>query len=191
MTFDNNGDSGDPCGTPGLRGLEVLADQHARTQILANQPQQRLIPNFARYTGHQSIVGHPVEEFRQVHVHGYPVPRLDIALYLLDAVVGGAPGPKAETRRGEVRVEERSQHLRNRLLDHPIDDGRNAQQPFPLSVSLWNLRAPDRGGLIGLVSYRLANARPVVARKRWELLNGHPIDTRSTVVGFHLVPGFA
>ena len=55
-----------------LRGLEVLADQHARPQRFADQPQQRFIVNLARHAGHQGVVIHPVEEFRQVHVHGYP-----------------------------------------------------------------------------------------------------------------------
>jgi len=109
-----------------LRGLEVLADQHARPQIFADQPQQRFIVNLARHAGHQGVGIHPVEEFRQVHVHGYPVPRFEVALDLLDGVVRRAFGPKAEARHREVRVEERAQHLRYRLLDHPIDDGRKA-----------------------------------------------------------------
>jgi hypothetical protein len=104
----------------------------------------------ARHPGHQGIVGAPVEKFRQVHVYGYLEARFDVALYLLDGVVGGAPGPTAKTRRREVRVEERAQPLRDRLLDYPIDDGRNPQQPFPLPVPLRYFRASDRGGLIGI-----------------------------------------
>ena len=55
------------------------------------------------------------------------VARFDVALYLLDGVVRRASGPKAEARRREVRVEERAQHLRHRLLDHPIDDRRDGR----------------------------------------------------------------
>ena len=105
--------------------------------------------------------------------------------------MGGAPGPKAEARRREVRVEERAQHLRDRLLDHPIDDGGNPQQPFPLPVPLRNLRTPDRGRLVRLVSDRLANTCPVFPRKGREVLNGHPVDAGCAVIGFHLAPGVA
>src|SRR5262245_62790112 len=74
---------------------------------------------------------HPVKELFQVHVHHDDAPIGHVFLRLAQGVVRPAPGPEAEARRREGRVQQRFEHLEDRLLHQPIDDRRNAQSALP------------------------------------------------------------
>lgn len=71
-----------------------------------------------------------IEKLGQVQVYRDAIACLDVGLYLPDRLVCLAAGSEAEARYREGRPEDRCQHLRDGLLDDPVQDGRDAQQPF-------------------------------------------------------------
>ena len=62
----------------------------------------------------------PVEELLQVHVHHDPPPSLHVRCAVNDRVVRTAPRPKAVAVLAEGRIQNRLQHLQQRLLDQPV-----------------------------------------------------------------------
>ena len=60
--------------------IELVVDNPS-SQIPGNQSQQTLVPNLAAKVRHQQVVIDPVEELRQVHIHGKASPFLENALY--------------------------------------------------------------------------------------------------------------
>jgi hypothetical protein len=178
-------------GAPVVRRLETLADQPPRAPRLAEQPSPRLIADLARYPRPQGSVVDPVEELRQVAVHRSPLPRVERALERRDGVVGRASGPKAQARRGDLRVKERPPPLGKGWRDQPVHGRGHSSPPLALAVALGTLRAPHGRGLGPRGSSRWANAWPVCPRQGGAVLAGQPIDPGGTLRGFPRAPGFA
>ena len=87
---------------------------------------------------------HAVEELLQIHVHHPSAARLDVALRLTYRVVRLASRPESVAVLAERGIEDRLQHLQDRLLDEPVEHGRNAQLPHP-SPALRDLLPLHRG----------------------------------------------
>ena len=79
----------------------------------------------------------------------------------------------------EIRLEKRTQHLCDGLLDHAIQHRRDSQRAFR-PVGLRNPHPFDGRGPVVSFSDRNGNPRPVSPRERGKVLNGHAIDPRST-----------
>ena len=128
-----------------------------------------------------------VEELRQVQIDGDAVAGLDAGLHLSERSVSAASGAETETRLGESRIKDRPHHLRDGLLDQPVDNRRYPQQSLaPVrfrdthpSHRLWAIRAIEQG---------LSSRRPVAARVSREVLDAHPVNAGRTSIALHLPP---
>ena len=69
-----------------------------------------------------------VEKLRQIQIDGNAVTGFDARLYLSERSVSAASGTESKTRLGKSLIEYRSHHLRDGLLDHPINHRRYPQQ---------------------------------------------------------------
>ncbi len=124
-----------------LRYLNGLSDQNTRPQVTAHQCQQSLVVHLSGHTGHQDVVLDVVEKFRQIQIDGDAVTGLDMALYLPECSMGGAPRSKAEARLREPRVEDWREHLCDGLLDDPV-----------VTVGIPSSRSPPPG--LGMLTRR-------------------------------------
>jgi antitoxin HicB len=96
--------------------------------------------------------------------------------------MGGASGSEAETRLGEVRVEDRREDLQDGLLDHPIGYRRDPQRTFP-SRALRDHDPQHRRGSVAAIQQGLANRGPMLPHEVGELLQDHPVTAGSALVG--------
>lgn len=101
--------------------------------------------------------------------------------------MGRASRSETKTRFGKARIEDRRQDLRDGLLDHPIQDGRNTQQPLA-SASLWDRYPTHRLRLIRAMLKLLANLGPMRTCKRRKVLDAHPVHAGCTSIGLHPLP---
>ncbi len=179
-------------GRPALRRadlawLEVLPDDDARSQIPADQSQQPLVAYPLGHAGHQDIVLDVVEKLRQIQLDGDAVAGLDVGLHLSERSMGAASGTETEARLGESRIEDRPHHLRDGLLDQPVNDRRYPQQPLA-PTGFRDTHPSHRLRAIRALSQGLSDRRPVAARVSREVLDAHPIDAGRTSIALHLPP---
>lgn len=87
----------------------------------------------------------------------------------------------------EVRFEKRAQHLCGGLLVHAIQHRRYSQRAL-CPVGLRNPHPSDGCGPVVSFPDRSGNPRPVLPRERGEVLDGHAIDPRGTLVRLHAFP---
>ena len=129
-------------------------------QIAADQPQHPVVLDPLGQLPHQDVVIDPVKELLQVHVH-HPAPAF------LDERCADAPRRgrfvRAETRscvgRSPGRI--RLQHLQQRLLDEPVQHGRDAQLALP-AARLGNLHPLHRLRLVTSREQLLPKSLPVL-----------------------------
>ena len=69
-----------------------------------------------------------VEERFQVAIHRVAAAFLPAGFHFGHRLMGGATGPEAVAVFAEVRLEKRTQHLRDGLLDHAIQHRRHPQR---------------------------------------------------------------
>ena len=74
--------------------IELVIDNPS-SQVPGNQGQQALVPDLSAPLHHQQIVIDPVEELRQVHIHGKASPFLENALYPSHCLVRVSPRTEA------------------------------------------------------------------------------------------------
>src|SRR5437763_13869485 len=79
---------------------------------------------------------------------------LDVPLRLPDCLVSAPSRSKAVAVLGERRIEDRLQDLQNRLLDEPVEHGRNPQLPGP-APTLGDLTPEHRLRLVAPRQQRL------------------------------------
>jgi hypothetical protein len=126
-------------------------------------------------------VVHPVEKLLQVDIHDPTIPLRDDLLRSGDGLVRVPVGAKAVAVLGERRVPPLLKHLQDGLLHQPVQHGRNSQLPHPAS-RFGNLDPLGRPGLVTPLKQLGPNLRPVVTEVAGQLLDGHPVDARSTLV---------
>ena len=109
------------------RGLYCPVHAHPGFEVAIDQPQQHSVLNVPLEPRHQPIVVDPVEKRFQVNVH-HPAPSLsDIRLYLLERLVRRAARPESVARWVKVWLPLLLHHLRNGLLNEPIQHRWNPQ----------------------------------------------------------------
>src|SRR6266404_8058507 len=127
--FESNGESGPPGPFPAL--LEQPAIEHSGGQVSPDHPENPPVRDPRCHRGHQPIVVDPVEEFGQVDINDEPITFNDEGLCLRHRLVSRAARPEAVAVLAECRVPPRLKPLQDRLLDHAIDHGGNAEVARP------------------------------------------------------------
>ncbi len=153
----------------------------SRFQVAADQLEHLLVGDPPCEPGHQRVVLDSVKEAIEVQIDGVLEPLGDVALGATDRIMGRAPGTKAEATLREAGVEYGHQHLREGLLDQPIQGRRHPQLPLPAG-GLWNRDPP--GGLrsVGARVEHRPDLGPVVVQPGAKLFGLQPIDAGSTGV---------
>ena len=158
------------------------ADHHPGLQIPPDQLEDLAVVHLARHPRHQHIELNPVKEPVQVDVYDPVQAVLDAPPGHLDRLVGGPAGTEPERRPRETRIEYRREHLRNSLLNQPVQAGRHPQQTLA-APGLGDHHPADRRGPVRARVQRLADRRPVLAQPRDKLLRGHAVRTGRAAVG--------
>ena len=164
------------------RRLPDPADHHPGLQIAPDELQDLAVIHLARHPRHQHIELNPVKEPVQVDVHDPLQAVLDAPPGHLDRLVGGPAGTEPERRPRETRVEDGREHLRDSLLDQPVQAGRHPQQPLA-APGLGDHHPADRRGPVRARVQGLADRRPVLPQPRNKLLRGHAVHTRRAAIG--------
>src|SRR6266849_3488113 len=180
--FDSTGERGPPCGVPSLAGLTspfsiIPARKNAR--ISFSNP---FIADLFGDLRQQSVVIDPVEKFLEIQIHHPAVAFGLILLRLLHRLVCRSLGPKPIAVFGERPVPTPLQHLHHRLLDEPIQHCRNAQLAHS-AVRLWDFHSSYRLRPVGSTEKLFTNRWPVLLQVSWQLLDGHPVDAWTSLVG--------
>ena len=101
--------------------------------------------------------------------------------------MGRASGSKPETRIRKVGIEYRHPYLRDGLLNHPVHDGRDTQQPCA-SPRFGNRHSPHWLWLVEAIGQLLADLGPVRTCKLREILDAHPVNAGRAAIGLHPLP---
>ena len=157
-------------------------DHHPGLQITPDQPQDLAVIHLARHPRHQHIELNPVKEPVQADVHDPLQAVLDAPPRDPDRLVGGPAGTEPERGPGEERVEDRREHLRDRLTDQPVQAGGHPQQTLA-APGLGDHHPADRRGPVRARVQGLPDLRPVLAQPRDKLFRGHAVHTRRAPVG--------
>jgi hypothetical protein len=122
-----------------------------------------------------------VEELLEVHVR-HPAPAfLDEPLRRAHRIVGTPSRPEAVAVRREGGIELRLQHLKQALLDEPVEHGRDAQLTHPAS-GLGDLLPFHRLRLIGAHEQLRSDRLPVRDQVDGQVVYGHPVDAGTAPV---------
>jgi len=82
----------------------------------------------------------------------------------------------------------RLQPLQDRLLDHPVDDGRNAEHAFA-PVRLGDSHPPHRLRTIAVLDKLARDLRPALFENGRQLLDGHAVNPRRSLVAHDRLRG--
>ena len=170
-----------------LAGLDVLTDQHPGAQVAPDQAQQPLVGDGSSQQAHQHVVIDRVEELGQIEVHRDASATLHVGLHLPDRLMCIAARSKAEARIREPRIEDRREHLGDGLLDHTVCDRGNSEHAFA-AVGFGDFHPSHRLRPVSPALDPRAQRRPVFARMGGEVLHGHAVDARRSLVGLHPFP---
>ncbi len=80
---------------------------------------------------HQRVVLNPIEKRFEIKIDAPHRTVSDELACPLDSLMLRAPRPKAEAMGMELRIEDRREHLRDGLADHPIHRSRHPQLALP------------------------------------------------------------
>jgi hypothetical protein len=138
------------------------------------------------HSAHQHVVVHLVETLLQVDVYHPRVAFPGVRLCLPHRLVGAARWAKAVAPLGERRVSCLLQDLQEGWLDAPVEHGRDTQVAGP-APRLWDGRPPDGLGGLGALQSGGSDHRPVCLPVRSQVVHGHPVDSRGTLVASDLV----
>jgi hypothetical protein len=128
-----------------------------------------------------------VEELLQVHIHHHFMARLHVLLCLEHRPVRASPRPEAVAVLAQSRVDDRLQHLQQRLLDQSVHHGRYAQ--FALSASRFGYaHAAHRTGPVAAVEQLRPDVRPGGLQIHRRVLHRASIDAGAALVGFDAPP---
>jgi hypothetical protein len=84
-----------------------------------------------------------------------------------------------------VEREYRRHDLKQGLLQQSVEHRGDAERPYPLPSGLRDFHLPHRLGMVRAAPQFLADAQPMLAQVRIELVYGHPVDARCTCVALH------
>src|SRR5882672_10222252 len=164
--------------------LEQPAIEHTGSQISPDEPENPPIRDPRRHRRHQPVVVDPVEELGQVDVHDKPIAFDDAGLCLRHRLVSGAARPEAVAVLAECRVPPRLKPLQDRLLDHAINHGWNAEVARPAG----RLRDPHpthRLRLVAPLEQLIFDLRPARFEDARQLFDGNAVDAGCPLVAHH------
>lgn len=84
-------------------------------EVTANQTEHPTIRNTTRQSRHQNVVVDAIKELLQIDIHHHSIPRLYVALRSPNRIMRTTPRTEAEARLRERRIDQRLQHLQQRL----------------------------------------------------------------------------
>src|SRR5690606_10234360 len=107
------------CGTP--QGVASRMPSGSTTPvplsgIAADQAEDQRVPDLAAQLLHEPVVVDGIEEGFQVAIHRVDTPLLPTGFHPPHRLMGGSVGTETVAAIAEVALEERPQHLRQRLL---------------------------------------------------------------------------
>ena len=129
----------------------------------------------------------PVEELLQIHVHYDPTPRLHVRLRGQYRVVRTPSRPEAVAVLAEGGIEQRLQHLQQRLLDQPVRHRRDAQLALA-TVRLRDRHPSYRTGPVRPPQQPFANVGPSGLQVLASLFDVQTVHPRRPLVGLHPLP---
>ena len=154
-------------------------------QVPADQAEYPLVPDLAPHPCHQHVVVHPVKELLQVHVD-HPAPaRSHLGLGRENRLVGAPSGPEPVGGTREVRIENRHQHLMQRLLDQPIQNRWNAEKAHSLAAGLGYFYLAHRRRFVPTVQQVFLDGGPMFPQVRHQGLDWHVVHARRSLVRHH------
>ena len=170
------------------RGFHAALRQlYPGSQVGSDQPKHPLVQDAARQQSHQTIELHGIEERFEVAVHRVAVCRLCRLLHTAHRLVGPLTVAEPIAVRAEVRIEDRGQYLRDRLLYDTVQDRRYAQGT-QIPVGLGNEHPSHGRRVIRACHQARTNLLPVLPGKGGELGDGHPIHPGRPAIGLHPEP---
>src|SRR3954471_24322319 len=164
--------------------LEESVVEHACRQIAPDEPEHPPVRDTRRHGGDQTIVVHPVEELGQVDIHDEPIAVDDVGLRLRHRLVGGAARPEAEAVLAERWVPQGLEPLQDRLLDHAINHGGDAEVARPAG-RLRDGHPTHRLRLVAPLEQLSFHLRPARFENLRQLLDGDPVDAGGSLVAHH------
>src|SRR5467141_3460746 len=164
--------------------LEQPAIEHTSRQVSPDHPENPPVRDPRRYPCHQPVVIDPVKELCQVDIHDKPVAFDDVGLRLRHRLMGGAARPEAVAVLAECRVPLRLKPLQDRLLDHAIDHGWDAEVARPAG-RLRDLYPTHRLRLVAPLEQLIFDLRPARFEDARQLFDGDPVDAGRPLVAHH------
>jgi hypothetical protein len=161
--------------------------QDARLQVAAYQPQHPLVRDPLGQPVHQDVMVDAVEEFLQVHVYHDPVAGLHVLLRLQHRAMRAAPRPEAVAVLAERRVDERLQHLQQRLLDQSVHGCGYPELASP-APRLWYAHAAHRLGPVAAVEQPGSDVGPRLLEIFARVLHRASVDAGTSLIGLHAFP---
>ena len=155
--------------------------ERARRQEAPDQAENPLVRHSPGDLRHQPIMVDPVEELRQVDIHDMLMAGDDVGLRRRHRLMRRPPRPEAEAVLAERSVPHRLKPLQDRLLDHPIDDGWDAERAFA-SIRLGDQNPFHRLWTIAPLDKLACDLRPALLKNAGEFFDGHPVHPRRSFV---------
>jgi hypothetical protein len=161
----------------------------SRFQITPDQTQHPPVPHPACDPRHQLVVVDAIEELLQIDVYQPAISLAHVLLRLTHRIVCTALRSKAIRRARELRIEQRGEHLKQCLLDQPVEHGRDPQLTHPAARFrdlnfAYGLRAVrSRAELLSHQGPSLGRLEPLPRRR-----DGTSVDTGRSLVRFDAFP---
>ena len=122
--------------------FEQSARHQPRLQKSEDKPEHPLVLDLAAHAPHEHVVDHPAEELLQIHVHHKSLADSDMLPFLLRGLMRASTWTEPVDGIGEAGIEDRREHLTQRLLDQTVHGRRDAQ--LPCTARAWESRPQDR-----------------------------------------------
>jgi len=116
------------------------------------------------------------------------MPRTDLPVKLPQRAKAASPGPKPLTVRRKIRLKDRLQYPKHRLLDHSVPDRRNPQGPLT-PIRLGNQDPLDRERSISARPKLRGQLNKILFESLPEFLYADPIDSSCPMVSPHFCIG--
>ena len=171
------------------RAFIDAVSQHSGREYLTYQTQHLAVGDPFRHQRHESIMRDCPEEIGDVGIDDPSPAGLQLTPDPAHRQMRRTSRAKPETDLGERRLEDRLQHLAQRLLAHPVQDGGNAQRTLRRRSRLVDLHPTNRPGTVAAVPEPLLQHREVPPVVVLEPVDTDPVHPASASVLPHTLPG--
>src|SRR5438477_11899562 len=182
--FESNGESGPPCGVPS----RLSSNNPPSSTPAVRYPRISRRPRRSETRAATAAISRSwltrSKNLARSNVHDEPIAFDDAGLCLRHRLVSGAARPKAEAVLAECRVPLRLQPLQDRLLDHAIDHGWNAEAARSAG-RLRDSHPTHRLRLIAPLEQLIFDFGPARFEDARQLFDGHAVDAGRPLVAHH------